>query len=362
MSLSVGFLTRDFSPHTNPLQPGGCAWYRCYLPMRELQAHGWTVGMGIPDWHIGRGFGMRHTDTESIMGWDVVVLKLLMSRDTPHQVEQARKAGQVVVVDVDDFYEGLTPDNQAWKATHPDENPERNRDHYLRVIENADVITVSTAFLLDWYSQRHPDVRLVRNGIDVGRWSRVKDRAGWQPRLGWVGGIPWRSGDLETMSEWLPGLAAEHGLTFHHSGHLPDRETFADKVGLRADQVTTATMVPILEYPNLFSGFEVGLVPLTDIPFNHAKSTIKGLEYAAAGIPFVAHASPEYQRLADLGVGRIASTPEEWVKHLTDLLDPQVRRREAARQRAAVSDLHHMRHRGIEWHQTLTDVVTSRRN
>lgn len=357
---TVGFLTTDFSPHTNPLQPGGCAWYRCYLPMQEVGRHGWTIGMGIPDYRVETGFGMRHDDSTSIMGWNVVVLKLLMRRETPHQVEQARKAGQVVVVDVDDFYAGLTPDNQAWRATDPSHNPERNREHYERVIEAADVVTVSTPFLRDWYAERHPRVVMIRNGIDVGRWTRIKDRAGWQPRIGWVGGIPWRSGDLETMRDWLPEFVAEHDLRLHHSGHLPERDTFWDKTGVPQDRVEVQEMVPILDYPGLFSGFEIGLVPLTDIPFNHAKSTVKGLEYAAAGIPFIAYPTPEYQRLADMGVGRLASTPEEWVKHLTDLLDPAVRKREAARQRALVSDEHHMRERGKEWHALLQSLVTAR--
>ena len=356
---SVAFLTTDFSPGTNPLQPGGCAWYRCYLPMLEVQGHGWQVGMGIPDWDIGRGFGLRHTADTTIAGWDVVVLKLLMRRDTPHQVIQARKTGQKVIVDVDDFYAGLTPDNQAYAVTHPDQDPERNRDHYERVIAAADVVTVSTPFLLDWYSERHPDVRMVRNGVDFGRYTRVKDRAGWQPTIGWVGGIPWRSGDLETLREWLPSFVAEHDLQLHHSGHLDKRpDTFWQKAGVPEDLVSTYPMRPILDYPQLFDGFQIGIVPLTDIPFNHAKSTIKGLEYAAAGIPFVAAASPEYVRLADLGIGRVASTPDEWIKHMTDLLDPAIRKREAARQRALLSQQFSMRQRGREWAQLLNDVVT----
>lgn len=358
---SVAFLTTDFSPHTNPLQPGGCAWYRCWLPMLEMKAHGWTVGMGIPDWHIGRGFGLKQTADTTVAGWDIVVLKLLMRRDTPHQVEQARKTGQIVIVDVDDFYAGLTPDNQAYAVTHPDNDPERNREHYERVIEAADVVTVSTPFLHEWYSERHPDVRLVRNGIDFARYTRVKDRAGWRPTIGWVGGIPWRSGDLETLRAWLPEFVAEHDLRLHHSGHLETRGVpFWEKAGVDAELVSTYPMEPILDYPKLFTQFQVGIVPLTDIPFNHAKSTIKGLEYAAAGIPFVAAASPEYVRLAELGIGRIASTPDEWTKHMTDLLDPAVRKREAARQRALVSSDFSMRERGKEWAQVLNEVVTSR--
>lgn len=357
---SVAFLTRDFSPGTNPLQPGGCAWYRCFLPMRELTEHGWHTGMGIPDWDVGRGFGLRHTNDTTIAGWDVVVLKLLMDRETPHHVTQARKTGQRVVVDVDDFYAGLTPDNQAHMVTDPNVNPDRNRDHYERVIEAADVVITSTPFLRDWYTERHPDVRMVRNGIDMARWYRRKDAAGWRPTLGWVGGIPWRSGDLETLRDWLPQFVTENGLRLHHSGHLEDRpQKFWDKVGVPQESVSTFPMRPILAYPDLFDGFQIGMVPLTDIPFNHAKSTIKGLEYAAAGIPFVAAASPEYVRLAEMGVGRVAATPDDWIKHMTDLLDPKVRKREAARQRAIVSQEFSMTQRGHEWDQVLRDVVTA---
>lgn len=358
----TAFLTTDFSPHLRPLQPGGCAWYRQFLPMRELHAAGWQTGMGIPDWQLGKGFGMLIDDTRAAYGWDVVVLKLLMSRETPHHVREARKAGQVVVVDVDDFYAGLTPDNQAHAVTDPDVNPDRNRDHYERVIDAADVVVTSTPFLHAWYSERHPRVHMVRNGIDLARWHRRKDQAGDRPTLGWVGGIPWRSGDLETLREWLPDFVADHGLRVHHSGHLPDRgEPFHVKTGLPASVMSTHPMRAILDYPDLFDGFQIGLVPLTDIPFNHAKSTIKGLEYAAAGIPFVAAATPEYVRLAGLGVGRVASSPDEWAKHLTDLLDPRVRRREASRNRAAVSQAHTMRERGREWADLLSDVTVTGR-
>lgn len=355
---AVAFLTTDFSPNTRPLQPGGCAWYRLYLPMTEVQRYGFTIGMGIPDWSLAHGFGLRHTEEQTIAGWDAVVLKLLMSRESPHHVEAARSIGQTVIVDVDDFYAGLTPDNQAHEVTDPSVNPQRNREHYERVIEAADVVITSTPFLHDWYSARHPDVRMIRNGIDIGRWTRVKDRAGERPTIGWVGGIPWRSGDLETCRDWLPDFVGRHGLRLHHSGHLERGEPFWDKVGVDQDLVSTAPMRPILDYPGLFQGFEVGIVPLTDIPFNHAKSTIKGLEYAAAGIPFVAAASPEYVRLAEAGVGRVARTPDEWVVHLTELLDPKVRRREAARQRALVSQHHSMHERGREWADMLTEVVT----
>ena len=105
-------------------------------------------------------------------------------------------------------------------------------------------------------------------------------------------------------------------------------------------------------YGNLLTQFDVGLVPLTDIPFNHAKSCIKGLEYASAGIPFVAQDLSEYRMLADSGVGRVASTPGEWVEHLEDLLDLGTRKIEAAQGRSITVGQHSIMCREPEW-QTL---------
>jgi hypothetical protein len=109
-------------------------------------------------------------------------------------------------------------------------------------------------------------------------------------------------------------------------------------------------MKPIVRYQEMLT-FDIGLVPLTDIPFNHAKSFLKGIEYAAGNIPFVASALPEYQILAKSGVGRVAGTPDEWVRHLTELLDYRTRKREAAVQRETVLREHTIRARASEWNE-----------
>ena len=90
------------------------------------------------------------------------------------------------------------------------------------------------------------------------------------------------------------------------------------------------------EYPFGFA-FDIGIVPLNDVVFNIAKSWIKGIEYAAAGVPFIASEMDEYKRLHNkYGIGRLASTTEEWVSHFEELLDPKVRATEAMRAREIV--------------------------
>ena len=71
--------------------------------------------------------------------------------------------------------------------------------------------------------------------------------------------------------------------------------------------------------------FDVGVVQLQhDAEFNAAKSFIKGLEYSAAGLPFVAAPAPEYVRFnEEQGVGFIAydNKAKHWIKHLKALVN-----------------------------------------
>ena len=106
----------------------------------------------------------------------------------------------------------------------------------------------------------------------------------------------------------------------------------------------------------MFPPLDIGLVPLNDVEFNHAKSYIKGLEYAAAGVPFICSYSPEYQVLADAGVGRLAKTPEEWTYHLTELLDPQMRKDEAMVNYEIVKEKFSMEVRGAEWNEVMEKI------
>jgi glycosyltransferase involved in cell wall biosynthesis len=274
------------------------------------------------------------------------VLKLLMHESVPALIEVMQSKGERVIIDIDDFHFGLDPENVAYHATNPHVNPESNRAFYEIGIRKADTVTVSTDFLADFYSGRVRDVRLIRNGIDAERFTPVAQPQ--MPTFGWVGATWWRSGDIEILSEWLPGFVKDHGVPVQHAGHIPnDPRHFAVRAGLR--RVQTKLMTTISDYPRLLSGFHVGLVPLTRKPFNEAKSFLKGLEYAAAGIPFIATPTEEYRILYESGVGRLADSPDEWRDHAMELLDPDIRRAEAERQRAIVEKIWHVKERGPEW-------------
>ena len=310
--------------------------------------------MGRPAWTAQDGFGVQQDARSGMWGFDVAVIKLLMARNTVHQIEVAQSLGQKIVVDVDDWYEDLPETNQAHWVTDPAKNKLVNRDHYKNVIMAADRVTVSTQFLFDRYSQMRDNVFLAPNVINPKLLTRkpVRNR---KPVIGWVGGVPWRGGDIETMQSWLPGFMEGHDLMFHHAGHMEDRQSFSELSGVDTSRITTSPMRPLHEYfMHSFSDYDIGLVPLNDIPFNHAKSSLKGMEYVGSGIPFVAQSLPEYVALAEAGVGRVATTPDEWVAHLTELLSFKARKRDAAVNYANLERGYMPKHVAPLWREALT--------
>jgi hypothetical protein len=159
---------------------------------------------------------------------------------------------------------------------------------------------------------------------------RVRYHRSRKMKVGWVGSTSHRSGDLEI----LKGVLDAGPWRVHHSGHVHGATHFAEKVGLPIHQVTTSPMHHPQLYARLSFEFDVGLAPLVDIPFNRAKSWIKAIEYAAAGIPMIMSDVAEYRRLHDdYGIGRLATTTEEWIGHLNELRDANYRAVEAKQNR-----------------------------
>lgn len=345
---SAAFITTDFSLN-EPREANGCAHYRCLLPSRELVKLGWDVGFGAPISHPDHGIGLA-VNGGGYFGFQVAIFKLLMQAETTDLMKVMQRNETRVIVDIDDFHFGIQSDNIASQITDPSRNVENNRMFYEMSIRQADKIITSTAFLADFYSRRCRDVRIVRNALDTERYTPVEQPE--KPVFGWVGSIPWRGRDVTLLSRWLPQFQKQYAVGVHHSGHVPfDPRHFGVRVGLR--RVSTAMMTPMSRYPSLLTQFHVGLVPLVRNDFNEAKSYLKGLEYAASGIPFIATPTEEYRLLHEAGVGRLALTPAEWWDHAVELLDVDVRRAEAERQLAVVREQFDIGTKGEEWASTI---------
>lgn len=356
--LTIGFISQDWSKYEGARVPNGCTWYRCTLPAHALNGLGHLAHVGTAATLEGKKFGLLDDENRIATGHKILVFKLPMHISHLEGAQMAMAAGQKIVVDIDDWFDNLPETNRARQATDPEANPQNNRNIYFSVIELAHALICSTPFLRDFYASKYPGkpIFMVRNSIDIDRWP-VRNTRKRLPSIGWVGATPWRANDLEQLSGFFNDYLVSRNNDFHHSGHIPGAPVAANLLGIVSKTSTIQPMAPITQLPELFKNIDIGIVPLNNIEFNYAKSYLKGLEYAAAGIPFVSSYSPEYQFLADCGVGRVAKNDAEWVAHLDELQEFRARDDEAKLNREIVEEEFSIRSKTPEWVDVFTRIM-----
>ena len=339
--MKVGFGSTDWSrsvldENGHPVM-GGAGWarrgqYKDLLPyVSDIGVLANQNGLfGVKDWN-----GEMHFDH------DVIVMQRVMFEDIPEKIKEAQANGQIIVNDIDDWYWGLATSNGAFAASHPKANPGENTNHYRSILAASDFVTTSTPYLAERISKwvKCP-ITIIPNFVDVSKFTPRVQTDTDVPVVGWVGSTGHRSGDLEVLSGLLLPLVQSGKVKLHHSGHLDHHPKFADAVRVPSELVSTLPMASPQNYPSLFQ-FDIGLVPLSDKPFNQAKSAIKGLEYAAAGVPFIASATEEYKSLNANGIGFIAKKLRFWGGLIEALRDPKYRNEQASlvRERVAAYDI-----------------------
>jgi glycosyltransferase involved in cell wall biosynthesis len=350
----VGLASNDWSQslfdHRGSPVQGGAGWIRFGQMASSMRNH---LIMGKLQPFMGR-MAIETYDWSSHQDVSVMILQRYMEKNVPHLIAKSQASGIPVINDVDDWFWGLHEDNAAFKVTDPNKNPDSNTDHYQKSIEVSDLVTVSTPFLAEQISQWNPNVRIIENCVFSEMFKRHRHFLR-NPVIGWCGSTGHRSDDLKVLIDPFKQMGTY--VSYHHTGDISTQPKFAEKVKVSPTRVKTTPMLSPSEYPSGFT-FDIGVVPLNDIPFNHAKSWIKGLEYAAAGIPFVASPLPEYVRLKEeYGVGRLASTTEEWVHHLSELLDPKVREAEAIHNRNIVRSEFPVSRMAKAWDEIIWEVL-----
>ena len=327
---SADYLRPDRSPD-GKCKWGGAGWARIgqYLPY--LRAAGHTVVLGTL-WRSEGDLVVQDDDTEEHFTPDITILQRLMHEGIAKDCRDSIANGQIIINDIDDWYWGLDTRNAAWKASHPKHNELENTSFYGANIAASSLVTVSTPYIADMVSNRwNVPVELLPNTVDVSRFTPVNQVDVEVPVLGWAGSTQHRSGDLEQIRGVLHPFAERGDYTVYHGGHADGAPTFADRTGLPLESVICAPLVMSDDYPKLLT-MNVGIVPLRDVGFNHAKSAIKGLEYAASGIPFIASPSSSYVKLhGDFdGHFRLAKRPKDWIKGLKYYTDPGARQEDSA--------------------------------
>lgn len=336
--IKIGFASADWSRSMlddsgHPV-PGGANWVRIQQNRKHLKYRSVT---GLLVHHPQKGFGIGDWNGQSHYDCEIIVLQRLMFNNLAEKMAENPNKNQIFINDVDDWYWELDKNNQAYELTHPNHNKTENIDFYKQIIQLGNAVTVSTPYIAEKIKNEFKckNVHIVENCVTTLDFRQRYHRQR-KMKVGWVGSTSHRSGDLEILN----GILSNPLWKLHHSGHNSSASYFADKVGVDRSSVTLSPMHHPQNYARLSFEFDCGIAPLNDVPFNHAKSWIKPIEYSAANLPVVMSDLPEYRRLhEEYGIGFIAKTKDDWVNYLTEMTNQEARAKEAKRNRQLVEAL-----------------------
>jgi glycosyltransferase involved in cell wall biosynthesis len=289
--------------------------YRCIIPMRALAERGHDIV-----WP-----GAAQT-IQTLCGCDLVHIHRLHGPATDRLVVELRRAGVVISYDNDDDLAAVHRDSPTYRTL----GGLRGQRSFLataRVARKAALVTTPSDVLAERYRRsgvKHVEVienylpaefmaqeRRKHRGVVVG-WIAGLEHAVDASRLGLDGVLLALLDRHPQMRVALIGadLQLRHERYFHL-----ERTDFASLLHSAA-------------------GFDIGLAPLADTPFNAARSNVKLKEYAALGIPWLASPVGPY---TELGVeqGGLLVTDDAWEHAIEGLVtSPRRRARLARRARA----------------------------
>ena len=325
---------------------GGCGHYRIIWPGEALKVNSTVLDVTITtetdkDKAVIQTTCIDHPETgERIVvdatppDADVVVLQRPLVRDLVLTIPFLQARGVAVVVEVDDDFHSIHPHNIAWRTSDPAQSPAVNRDWLMRACKMADLVTVSTPVLAERYAP-HGRFAVLPNYLPPHAYKAQASAAHMPPDgsrgavwVGWTGTIATHPDDLQVTHGAVGQALIKTGAGLWVTGpELGVRE----RLGVPDDTPFHSTgWVPLKDYYGAMAGMDIGIVPLNDSPFNRAKSWLKGLEMAALGIPFIASPLPEYQALANLGIGETVAKPRMWEGILKALIKDKDRREAVA--------------------------------
>lgn len=331
--------TRRMRVVLHPADEGGCGHYRLIWPGEALRAQGHDVTVAT-DWSYQAVWletiqGPRIIGLAEEVDADVVVVQRPLHRNRVELIDVLQAAGVTVVVEIDDDFSAIHPRNPAWKGANPLSDPDAGREWLARACERADLVTCTTPALAQRYGA-HGRVVILDNYVPE-RYCCTEPstytEAHLGPRdgrvtVGWTGSVHTHPNDLEQTRGMVAAAVTDTGACL---GVVGTGVGVAKALGYGGDVLATGWL-PIEAYPEAIRRFDVGIAPLKPSPFNEAKSHLKGLEFAALGVPFVATPTGPYRRLAQLGIGVLADHPQDWRVAVEILIRDEARRADLAAQ------------------------------
>jgi glycosyltransferase involved in cell wall biosynthesis len=179
------------------------------------------------------------------------------------------------------------------------------------IMRRATTVVVGNDYLAERARQAKAyQIEYLPSVVDINRYS-VHEKTSGQFRIGWIGSpvtAPFLGSIWEALEEAIKKINA--CLVLVGAGDqdpLPDMEK--DVIPWSEES----------EVKNIQS-FDVGIMPLTDGPFERGKCGYKLIQYMACGLPVIASPVGVNTRIVEQGkTGFLASSSEDWIRALVML-------------------------------------------
>lgn len=289
--------------------------YRAYQPMQVLSRQGHDVRfnkLGAPRFRMAE-----------LLSADVIHIHRYRDDELVTAVRQAKARGVAIVWDDDDDVTAVPKSNPNHRLV----GGSRARQVVAAVaqmVRLADVVTTPSSLLAGHFRDLGAtDARVVENFLPR-EFGGVRIRKHEGVVVGWIAGLEhqldYQSLKLQDIFGRL--LKAHREIRF---------ESVGLGLGLPRDRYDHTPEAPFLELARIAAGFDIGIAPLADIPFNRARSNVKLKEYAAAGLPWLASPVGSYVGMGEDHGGRLVED-DQWFEAVERLvLAARERRRLAKR-------------------------------
>ena len=336
-----------------PSDTWGVGSYRTLFPGRELEKRGHEVfahldRVALSRWDPREGNAPLVNSLDFEPGGkvsrsfdaDTYVFQRRMEQTAPAAIRQLRRQGKYTVFELDDLYDGL-PESSPAQTVLRKHRDRLSVEWMNEAISEADLVTVSTPALKEHYSQYSDNVVVLPNYLDWEMWRDVPLQCEVERprvRVGWMGWLEWRGRDLEALRPWFADWLEKHpDVDFVSIGERHGNAKYLrkhghvsvhDYLGIPKRQRVTVKAAPFHDLPKIVATIDIGLVPLELNQFNECKSYLKGLEYSACGIPFIASPTQPYKEFVNEGInGYLSSTQRDWITALDSLVNDDDYRR-----------------------------------
>jgi len=190
-------------------------------------------------------------------------------------------------------------------------------------LARVSAVTCGNEFLRDYAARYCARSELVPTVVDTDVY-RPDSRPREKLVVGWIGS-PTTWENVRPLLPLLCAVCTEFGARFRvvGAGVKAERDRFPE---MELVPWTEATEVAEVQ------GFDIGIMPLIDAPFERGKSAYKLVQYMACAIPSVASPVGANETVLGPGCGLLATSDADWRTALTDLLANAELRRSLGKQ------------------------------